>query len=98
MTGNMVRSLQGQLNTIVQTAENAPAGDPGAAIAMAQLGDFISLGFQAGYARRVNFGFVGEDKLGRNYNQAGAHFIERAAGMWPSCVTRAAAEIESMVI
>ena len=98
VTGNMVRSLQGQLNTIVQTAENAPAGDVGAAVAMAQIGDFISLGFQAAYARRRNYGFVGQDSLGRNYNEAGAHFVERAAGMWPSCVAKAAAEIQSQAV
>ena len=97
VTGNMARSLTGMLNGLVQTAEGAPAGDAGAAIAMAQIGDFIHLGFQAGYSKRVNFGFVGQDSLGRNYNQEGAHFVEYAATQWPVMVALAAEEIQAMV-
>lgn len=97
VTGNMARSLAGVLNGLVQTADGAPAGDTNAAIAMAQIGDFIHIGFQAGYARRVNYGFVGEDILGRNYNQEGAHFVEYAASQWPIMVSLAADEIRAMV-
>ena len=96
VTGNMARSLAGQLNGLVQTAEGAPAGDTGAAIAMAQIGDFIHLGFQAAYARRVDGGFVGEDSLGRSYNQEGAHFVAYAASQWPVMVALAADEIQAM--
>lgn len=99
VTGNMARSLTGALNSIVMTsaAETPPDGDAGAAIAMAQIGDFIHLGFQAGYSKRVNFGFVGQDSLGRNYNQEGAHFVEYAATQWPIMVSLAAEEIQAMV-
>lgn len=96
--GNMARSLAAELNGLVQTsaADPPPAGDPGAQIALLQLGDVIHLGYQAIYARRVNYGFVGEDSLGRNYNQEGAHFVEYAASVWPVMVHLAAEEIRQI--
>ena len=98
VTGNMARSLTGALNSIVMTsaAETPPAGDAGAAIAMASLGDVIMLGYQAIYARRVDGGFVGQDSLGRNYNVEGSHFVEAAALAWPTMVALAAEEIQAM--
>lgn len=95
VTGNMVRSILAELNSIVQTKEGefTTAGDVGAAIAMMGPDDVISIGFQAIYAARVNYGFVGQDSLGRNYNQEGAHFLEAAIAKWPEIVQRAATEI-----
>lgn len=49
-------------------------------------GDVASFGWTAEYGRRVNFGFVGEDKLGRTYNQQGAHFLEGAVDQWGAIV------------
>lgn len=98
VTGNMVRSLAGELNGLVQTSSKdpPPAGDAGAKIALMNIGDVIHLGYQAIYARRVNYGFVGEDKAGNTYNQEGAHFVEYAAQMWPTMVQLAAEEIRAM--
>ena len=95
VTGNMARSLAAEINGIVQTAEGAPAGNAGAKIALLTMGDVIMLGYQAVYAFRVNSGFVGEDSLGRNYNQEGAHFVEYAASQWPVMVELAAGEIKA---
>lgn len=49
------------------------------------------LGWQAAYARRQNYGFVGTDSLGRNYNQGGFFFLEKHAAQWNDYVKRAAA-------
>lgn len=38
------------------------------------------------YARRVNYGFVGEDSLGRHYNQAGQFYLENNLAKWPAIV------------
>jgi len=43
-----------------------------------------SISYRAIYARRVNYGFVGEDSLGRFYNQAGYGFHESAIAQWPT--------------
>lgn len=41
-----------------------------------KLGDVFYAGNSAVYARRVEYGFVGQDSLGRNYNQAGRHWVQ----------------------
>ena len=51
-------------------------------------GDVARFGYTAEYALRMENGFVGEDALGRTYNQSGRHFVEGAAAQWPSIVER----------
>lgn len=48
----------------------------------------------AAYAMRIEYGFVGTDSLGRNYNQAGRFFVKRAMRRWPSIVKRTAASLK----
>lgn len=99
VTGNMVRSIVAQLNAEIQTADGQfpTAGDANAAIALMGPDDTLHIGFQAIYARRVNSGFVGQDSLGRNYNQEGAHFIEAAVLAWPTLLELASEEIFNLV-
>lgn len=54
-------------------------------------GDTLHVAWTAAYAQRINSGFVGADSLGRNYEQSGVHFVERAAANWQEIV-RANAE------
>lgn len=49
-------------------------------------GDTVYIGVQASYGPRMEYGFVGTDSMGRNYNQAGNHFVEKAADKWPQIV------------
>lgn len=93
LTGNLMRSL---LMSTTRMPSVLPSGfrfnvpqDPGALAATLRLGDTVFLGYQAAYARRMNYGFVGEDSLGRSYNQAGNHFLERAIALWPAIVAGA---------
>lgn len=51
-------------------------------------GDTARFGWTAEYARRMEMGFVGEDSLGRTFNQEGKHFVEGAAAQWPQIVER----------
>lgn len=55
----------------------------------AEIGDTIYLGFQAAYALRMEYGFVGQDSLGRNYNQRGFGFVEKTGERWPQIVKQA---------
>lgn len=98
-TGNLMRSL------LMSTAAPPRTGDPdqtytgidvGAAAVSLRLGQNAYLGYQAVYARRMNYGFKGEDSLGRTYNQEGAFFVERAAQMWPFIVSKAAAKVRGI--
>jgi len=42
----------------------------------------------------MNYGFVGQDSLGRTYNQAGFGFAEDAASKWPAIVAAEAAKLK----
>lgn len=75
-------------------AENDPRTDD---MLARRLGQVVYLGFQAAYARRLNHGFVGEDELGRSYNQAGYHFVEGVAQQWQRIVAEEAARLQGQV-
>ena len=64
-------------------------------IAGAELTDTIYLGFQAAYALRMEYGFIGQDSLGRTYNQSGNQFVGLAAQRWQEFVDNAAKDIGS---
>jgi hypothetical protein len=66
----------------------------GAVTATLQSDQAIWIGYQAAYARRMNYGFVGADSLGRVYNQAGNYFVEGAILQWRSFVAESIREIQ----
>ncbi|SNT19586.1 HK97 gp10 family phage protein [Sphingopyxis indica] len=84
-TGNLARSVV--VDTKPPTViEGLATGDYSLGIAAIVPGEPIFIGWQARYARRVNYGFVGVDSLGRSFNQSGAGFAEAAAAKWPAIV------------
>jgi hypothetical protein len=96
LTGNLMRSFLASKDAMISrgaSGDTYAGQDVGIVIAGAALEDAIYLGWQATYARRMNSGFVGQDSLGRNYNHAGRHFVERAVAMWPALVSQAVREI-----
>lgn len=97
VTGNLARSLLAKIGEgiAISDAKDFAGTDVGIIAATAVLGDTVSLGFQAAYAKRMNFGFVGPDSLGRVYNQSGNHFVERAINLWPSIVDQAIQEVKN---
>jgi len=98
-TGNLMRSLLASTTAMPRTGDGPFVGqDIGLVAAGLDLGDTIYIGYQAAYARRLNYGFVGDDSLGRTYNQEGAHFVEYAASMWPILVQLAAEEVRNKVM
>jgi hypothetical protein len=58
------------------------------AIAGMELGDSMIGGWSAEYALRMEYGFVGEDSLGRTYNQPGNFYALNAAMEWQAIVAR----------
>lgn len=100
-TGNLARSLMASTQGMPQGAEGAAAflsdQDVGTVTATLGLGQAVWIGYQAIYARRQNYGFVGADSLGRVYNQAGSYFVEGAIANWQQIVAKAAAELQSAV-
>lgn len=99
VTGNLARSLLAQIGSPVHIsdAETFAGTDVGIIAAQVGLGDVVFLGYQAAYAHRMNFGFVGMDKAGRTYNQPGNHFVERAISMWPQIVAQAVLDVKAGV-
>lgn len=91
-TGNLARSVVVD-NKPPQVIEGLAKGDFSLGIAAIKPGDTIYIGWTAAYSRRMNFGFVGADSLGRNYNQSGFGFAEAAAAKWPSIVAAQAAKL-----
>jgi hypothetical protein len=91
-TGNLARSVVVD-NRPPQIVKGLAKGDYSLGIANIKPGDTIYLGWQAAYSRRLNYGFVGADSLGRVYNQSGYGFAEATAAKWPSIVARNAAKM-----
>lgn len=100
-TGSLARSLMASTQGMPQGAEGAAVflkdQDVGAVTATLGLGQPVWIGYQAIYARRQNYGFVGADSLGRVYSQAGSYFVEGAIANWQQIVAKAVAELQSAV-
>lgn len=94
-TGNLSRSV-----TISTSPLNVGGPDlrysrqdyASASIAVAGVG-VAYIQYRANYAYRQNFGFVGEDSLGRYYNQSGYGFREAAVAQWGQIFSNVAREI-----
>ncbi|MFG1330199.1 HK97 gp10 family phage protein [Xanthobacter autotrophicus] len=63
----------------------------------AELGDMIYATYGAAYARRLEYGFVGQDSLGRTYNQVGKAFVRSAAQKWGQIVAQVSTELKARV-
>lgn len=93
-TGNLARSILASTSGMPRTADGPFSGsNVGLIAAQIRPEQKVWLGYQAAYARRVNNGFVGADRLGRVYNQQGAYFVEGAIMSWPQIVAKAVTEL-----
>lgn len=93
-TGNLMRSFLASTSAMPTVSNSTFQGsDVGLVIAQIDITQVLYMGFQANYARRMNYGFKGADSLGRVYNQAGFHFVEDAQNMWPTFVKQAIREV-----
>lgn len=63
-------------------------------IAGARIGQTIWACFTAAYAARMEYGFSGEDSLGRTYSQAGNGFVRLAAQRWTKIVEGVVEELK----
>lgn len=96
--GNLRRSLMAStadMPTVKPEQETFADSGIEMVIAGAELGSTVYLGFQAAYAARMEYGFVGTDSLGRTYNQAGFGFVAAISQRWPQIVSEAEARVRS---
>ncbi|CAB4180576.1 hypothetical protein UFOVP1040_80 [uncultured Caudovirales phage] len=56
-------------------------------------GDRFQMWNNAAYARRLEYGFVGEDSLGRHYDQKGRFYVTDSVKRWPQIVAKMAADL-----
>ena len=97
-TGNLARSILASTQGMPRTSDAQFSGsNVGLVTATLNANQPVWLGYQANYAKRQNFGFIGSDSAGRVYNQAGHHFIEAAIAEWPRLVKQAANEMQGSV-
>ena len=86
-----------------ELTEGAALGDGAGARAASAVG-LVCAGIKAGdtyfmvnnakYARRLEFGFVGKDKLGREYNQMGRYFVSDNMARAPYVVEQLTQELK----
>lgn len=69
--------------------------NPAVALAALQLGDKIIIVNPVRYARRVEFGFVGQDSLGRHYDQKGRGMMTQTIADTPRLAQRATIRVLS---
>ena len=95
-TGNMIRSIRKSVTSMpqVDTGEKEYT-DVQFFLSPDKLGGHVYIGVQAVYGPRMNYGFTGEDSLGRNYNYTGSFFVEKAGAMWDKFKAESAKEIGS---
>ena len=67
--------------------------DPAQVIATLRAGDKVHIVNPVIYAARVEFGFVGQDKLGRQYDQAGRGMVQKVAVRLPDIAAKAVARV-----
>lgn len=90
-TGALRNSLVSELN-----GSEVARGAESYTLVAAQIepGDTARFGWTAEYSLRVEYGFVGEDSLGRTYNQQGKFFVEGAAAQWQGIVAKNAGRLK----
>lgn len=94
-TGNLALSILASKSGMPSVKDGKfSGGNVGAVTATLQPSETVWIGYQASYARRMNYGFVGADSLGRNYNQSGNYFLEHAIKQWPAIVAKTASKLQ----
>lgn len=96
LDGHLINSVVTELNGsqigAAAEIEDLSGGQSAANIALLvtqmEPGDTARIGWAAAHAMRQHEGFVGEDSLGRSYDQQGKHWIDKTATQWPAIVKR----------
>lgn len=83
--------------TAVRQGEAEPVAgrvpDPMRAIAEVKVGEVLVIVNPTLYARRIEYGFVGEDSAGRHFNQEGRHMVQQTMAEMPAIAAAALARI-----
>lgn len=97
ITGTLAHSFQASGTQIPMARAAVTPGPINLTIQSIPPGEPIVLFFSVAYAARVEYGFVGEDSLGRSFNQQGRGMIRLAVMNWQHIVDEAAREVKAAV-
>ena len=93
LDGYLINSLVSTLNDTIGSSDGKPdksgAGSNASVeltISEMELGDQAIFAYTAAHGPRQEFGFSGQDSLGRTYNQPGNHFVGNATDQWVKIV------------
>ena len=82
----------GDVASFAPKAVNMAAGpDVSLVCAGIKAGDVFNMANGTAYARRLEYGFVGKDSLGRTYNQVGRYYVRDTVAKFREVVDEAAA-------
>jgi len=83
--------------TVVRNNDPVPVAgrvpDPAQVIAQIKAGDRVTIVNPVVYAMRIEFGFVGEDSLGRQWDQPGRGMVQKTLAAMPEIARRAVARV-----
>lgn len=82
-----------ELINSLHLGEQQIGADAGAVVGLIEPGTIQTFEWQAAHAARIEFGFVGEDALGRQYEQAGRFFATENAAKFGEHIDQHAKEI-----
>lgn len=77
----------------LDTSGASALADAAVEITDLKIGQKFYLMNNAAYARRLEYGFVGEDSLGRHYDQKGRFYVTDSIAKWPQIVAKVAADL-----
>ena len=85
--------------TVVKPGDAEPVAgrvpNPQNAIIQSEVGDVLMIVNPTVYARRIEFGYTGEDSLGRYFNQPGRHMMQQTISEMPQIAQRALARVST---
>lgn len=92
-TGFLATSWQPSIGAEPRTNPPSKGADYSAVAAGVTAGSVFWMVNNAAYARRLEFGFVGEDALGRYYNQPGRFYVRGVVARWAQIVDAQARDL-----
>lgn len=97
--GKMPVDLGFLRNSVAASTAGMPteASPPELVFSTLKVGESVYAGWTAVYAMRQEYGFVGEDSLGRVYAQSGKGFLRAQVQNWDFIVAEVTKEVEAKI-
>ncbi|WOC14978.1 hypothetical protein [Pseudochrobactrum sp. MP213Fo] len=91
ISGILKASMAVTLNDPIPMDQDAATPDMNVALGSVAIGDTLYATYTAEYAARIEYGYTGSDRLGREYDQKGHGMIQHNLDKWQDYVDLAVA-------